>query len=109
MRFAYPTPCAWKRRRAASAGVRLRVPARRKSDGRPDRKETEMADKLKGRRIAFLVATEGTEQVELTEPWKAVQEAGGTPELISTEAGEVQAFNHLDKGDTFKVDRTVQE
>jgi protease I len=68
-----------------------------------------MADKLQGRRIAFLVATEGIEQVELTEPWKAVQEAGGTPELISTEAGEVQAFNHLDKADTFKVDRTTQE
>jgi protease I len=77
--------------------------------GRTDRKETEMADKLQGKRIAFLVATEGIEQVELTEPWKAVQEAGGTPELISTEAGEVQAFNHLDKADTFKVDRTTQE
>jgi protease I len=68
-----------------------------------------MADKLKGKRIAFLVATEGTEQVELTEPWKAVQDAGGTPELISTESGEIQAFNHLDKADTFKVDRTTQE
>ena len=66
-----------------------------------------MADKLNGKRIAFLVAPEGTEQVELTEPWKAVESAGGTPELISTEAGEIQAFNHLDKGDTFKVDRTV--
>jgi protease I len=68
-----------------------------------------MADKLQGKRIAFLVATEGIEQVELTEPWKAVQDAGGTPELISTESGEVQAFNHLDKADTFKVDRTVDE
>jgi protease I len=68
-----------------------------------------MADKLQGKRIAFLVATEGIEQVELTEPWKAVQEAGGTPELVSTESGEVQAFNHLDKADTFKVDRTTRE
>jgi protease I len=68
-----------------------------------------MADKLQGKRIAFLVASEGTEQVELTEPWKAIEEAGGTPELISTEAGQVQAFNHLDKGDTFNVDRTVDE
>ena len=68
-----------------------------------------MADKLQGKRIAFLVATEGIEQVELTEPWKAVEEAGGTPELISTEAGEIQAFNHLDKGDTFTVDHTVGE
>ena len=66
-----------------------------------------MADKLQGKRIAFLVATEGAEQVELTEPWKAVEGAGGKPELLSTEEGEVQAFNHLDKGDTFPVDRTV--
>jgi protease I len=68
-----------------------------------------MADQLQGKRIAFVVAPEGTEQVELTEPWKAVERAGGTPELISTEKGEIQAFNHLDKGDTFEVDRTVGE
>ena len=68
-----------------------------------------MSDELRGRRIAFLVAPEGIEQVELTEPWKAVEQAGGTPELISTDSGEVQAFNHLDKADTFEVDRTTQE
>jgi protease I len=68
-----------------------------------------MADKLQGKRIAFLAAPEGVEQVELTEPWKAVQEAGGTPELISTDSGEIQAFNHLDKADTFPVDRTAAE
>jgi protease I len=68
-----------------------------------------MADKLQGRRIAFLAAPEGVEQVELTEPWQAVEGEGGTPELISTEPGEVQAFNHLDKGDTFPVDRTVAD
>ena len=68
-----------------------------------------MAGKLDGKRIAFLVAPEGIEQVELTEPWKAVEEAGGSPELISTDSGEVQAFNHLDKADTFKVDRTAGE
>src|SRR3954451_17358732 len=67
-----------------------------------------MADELKGKKIAFLAA-EGVEQVELTEPWKAVEQAGGTPELISVEDGEVQAFNHLDKADTFSVDRTVSE
>ena len=66
-----------------------------------------MAGKLDGKTIAFLVAPEGVEQVELTEPWKAVEEAGGTPELISTETGEVQAFNHLDKADTFPVDATT--
>jgi protease I len=68
-----------------------------------------MAGKLDGKTIAFLVATEGTEQVELTEPWKAVEEAGGKPQLISTESGEIQAFNHLDKADTFSVDRTVAD
>jgi protease I len=68
-----------------------------------------MADELKGKTIAFLVAMEGIEQVELTEPWKAVEQAGGSPELISTESGEVQAFNHLDKADTFPVDHTVEE
>jgi protease I len=68
-----------------------------------------MSDKLKGKRIAFLVAPEGAEQVELTEPWKAVESEGGTPELISLEEGEIQAFNHLDKGDTFPVDHTVEE
>jgi protease I len=66
-----------------------------------------MAGKLDGKKVAFLVAPEGTEQVELTEPWKAVEGEGGTPELLSTDTGEVQAFNHLDKGDTFSVDRTV--
>src|SRR4051812_46513474 len=65
------------------------------------------SDKLQGKRIAFLVAPEGTEQVELTEPWKAVEQAGGEPELLSTEPGEIQAFNHLDKADTFPVNRVV--
>jgi protease I len=62
---------------------------------------------LTGKTVAFLVAPEGIEQVELTEPWKAVQAAGGTPRLVSTEKGEVQAYNHLDKADTFAVDATV--
>src|SRR5882757_5232882 len=66
-----------------------------------------MSDELTGKRIAFLVAPEGVEQVELTEPWKAVKEAGGEPVLVSTESGKIQAFNHLDKGDTFPVDDTV--
>jgi protease I len=66
-----------------------------------------MAGKLEGKRIAFLVANEGVEQVELTEPWEAVKSEGGTPELISLESGKIQAFNHLDKGDTFDVDREV--
>ena len=68
-----------------------------------------MAGKLEGKTIAFLVANEGAEQVELTEPWKAVEQEGGTPELISIEPGQVQAFNHLDKGDTFGVDHTASD
>ena len=66
-----------------------------------------MANELQGRRIAFVVANEGTEQVELTEPWQAVQDAGGSPELLAPQAGQAQAFNHLDKADTFPVDRAV--
>jgi deglycase len=64
-----------------------------------------MADKkLQGKKIAF-IATDMVEEVELTEPWKAVEQAGGTPELISMETGEIQAFNHYDKSKTYKVDK----
>jgi len=66
-------------------------------------------NKLQGKKVAFLVANEGIEQVELTEPWKAVEQAGGTPELIAPEAGEAQAMNHLDKADTFTVDHVVAD
>ena len=64
---------------------------------------------LNGRTIAFLVAQEGVEEVELTKPREAVEKAGATTHLIAPEAGEVQAFNHLDKGDTFTVHRTLQD
>jgi protease I len=66
-----------------------------------------MAEALAGKHIAFLTANEGVEQIELTEPWKAVQAAGGDAVLLAPEAGEVQAFNHLDKADRFPVDATV--
>lgn len=61
------------------------------------------------KRVAFLVAGEGTEQVELTEPWEAVTAAGHDAVLVSPHAGHVQLFNHLDKGDTKPVDLTVAE
>ncbi|HEV7686731.1 MAG TPA: type 1 glutamine amidotransferase domain-containing protein [Acidimicrobiia bacterium] len=65
---------------------------------------------LQGKTIAFLVANEGVEQIELTEPWRAVEEAGGRPQLIAPDANKkVQAFNHLDKADTFAVDTAVAE
>jgi len=64
--------------------------------------------KLDGKKIAFL-ATDGVEQIELTEPMKAVQDAGAQTELISLEKGEFQGFNHLDKGDTFTADKAVKD
>jgi len=66
-----------------------------------------MADTLKGKKVAIVVANEGIEQVELVEPRKALEQAGATVELLAPEAGEAQAFNHLDKADSFPVDRAV--
>jgi protease I len=63
---------------------------------------------LNGKRVAFL-ATDMVEQVELTEPWRAVEAAGGKPELVSLESGEIQGFDHYDKADTFRVDREVSD
>src|SRR5215211_40494 len=68
-----------------------------------------MPQQIDGAKVAFLVANEGVEQVELTHPWDAVKEAGGKPELIAPDAGEVQAFNHLDKGDRFEATRSVAD
>jgi len=66
-----------------------------------------MSDQLQGKKIAILVANEGVEQVELTSPLEALREAGAEVELLAPEDGEIQAFNHLDKGDTFTPDVTV--
>jgi protease I len=71
--------------------------------------EHDGANELDGQHIAFLVAPEGVEQVELTEPWEAVTKAGGSPTLVSLEPGQIQAFNHLDKADTFPVDKVVAD
>jgi protease I len=65
-------------------------------------------ENLNGKRIAFL-ATCGVEQVELTEPWKAVKTAGGAPELISLKPGEIQGMNHDEKADTFPVDKVIDD
>ena len=67
-----------------------------------------MNETLRDRSIAVL-ATDGVEQVELTTPWEALVRAGAKPQLVSLSDGEIQAMNHLDKGDTFSVDATVQE
>jgi protease I len=67
-----------------------------------------MANELKGKKIAFL-ATDMVEQVELTRPWEALENAGAKLELVSIKDGEIQGFNHYDKADKFKVDKTVEE
>jgi protease I len=68
-----------------------------------------MADELKGKTIA-IIATDGVEQVELTEPRKAVENAGGTAVLLSPETGEIQAMNSdMEPADTFSVDRAISD
>lgn len=66
-----------------------------------------MAEELSGATVAFLVANEGAEQIELTEPWNAVQRAGGAPRLIALTDDPIQAYRHLDKADTFTPDAAV--
>ena len=61
-----------------------------------------MPGELQGRKVAML-ATDGVEQVEMTEPWKALEAAGAEVHLVSLKAGTIQGFNHLDKADTFDV------
>ena len=56
-----------------------------------------------------VLATDGVEQVELDKPWQALEEAGAEPELVSLEAGSITAYQHIDKGDTKKVDSTVSD
>jgi deglycase len=67
-----------------------------------------MANELQGKKVAF-IATEGVEQVELTAPWKAVEEAGAQPELISIDIAEFNAWNHFDKAGSFKPHKTAEE
>jgi deglycase len=67
-----------------------------------------MADELKGKRIAFLF-TEGAEQVEVTEPLEAVKKAGAKVDIVSLEQGEVEMWNHFDKGDKIKAEVAVSD
>lgn len=67
-----------------------------------------MSDVLRGTRIAF-IAADGVEQVELEEPWSAVEGAGGAPELLSIDDGEIQGVHGMDKADTFKVERLIED
>ena len=79
----------------AEAGLKTNAP-----------KGTKMSDRLTGKRVAFLF-TEGVEQVEVTDPLAAVKGEGADPTLVSLSQGEVQMFNHLDKGDTITADSAV--
>ena len=67
-----------------------------------------MSTSIQGKRVAFL-ATDGVEEVEYTEPRKAVESAGGTAELVSIKDGEIQAVNHMDKAGTYPVEKHVKQ
>lgn len=69
-----------------------------------------MSSELHGQRIVFLVANTGVEQVALTTPWQAVEEAGGHPVLIAPEKDTVQAVNHdIEIADTFSPSHAVAD
>lgn len=68
-----------------------------------------MADRLTGMTVAFLIASEGTEKVELTQPWEAVAREGGRTTLLAPRAGEATLFNHLDRADSWPVDQPVDQ
>jgi len=63
---------------------------------------------LKGKRIAFL-ATDGFEQIELTEPWKQIEEAGAEVQLVSVELGKIQGVHHDQPGDLFAVELPIDQ
>lgn len=67
-----------------------------------------MEKKLDGKRIAILVA-DGFEQVELTEPKRALEEAGAETQIVSPAKGEVQGWNHDEKADKFPVDVPLEQ
>ena len=62
-----------------------------------------MASELDGKKIAFLF-TEGAEEVEVTEPLEAVKNAGADVDIVSLDKGEVEMWNHFDKGDKITAD-----
>jgi protease I len=68
-----------------------------------------MSHSLEGVRVAFVVANEGIEQVELLAPWRTVVDAGGRPELIAPKPGLAGTMRHLDKGDRFPVDLSTAQ
>ena len=69
----------------------------------------DMSESLTGKKIAFLTADEGVEQIELQTPWTEISGAGAEVELLSPGGGDVQGFEHLDKGEAFEANRKVSE
>lgn len=67
-----------------------------------------MANELSGKKIAILAA-DGFEQVELTKPRAALDEAGAITKVVSLKSGKIQGMNHADKGDTVAVDQTLDD
>jgi len=67
-----------------------------------------MAAKLDNCKVAIL-AMDGFEEAELTEPYRALTEAGAKVDVISQKSGEIQGFRHVDKGSKVKVDRTFSD
>jgi protease I len=67
-----------------------------------------MTNELQDQRVAFMVANEGIEQVELLRPWRAVVDAGATAELVASEPGMVETMRHLDRADRFPVDQVTE-
>jgi protease I len=66
-----------------------------------------MPNSLEGKRVAILV-TAGFEQIEMTDPRQALDDAGAVTTLISPKSGEVQGWNHFEKGDRFRVDQELK-
>ncbi|MEY2557020.1 MAG: protease [Verrucomicrobiota bacterium] len=67
-----------------------------------------MANELSGKKVAILAA-DGFEQVELTKPRAALDEAGATTTVVSLKSGKIQGMNHADKGDPVPVDQTLAD
>jgi protease I len=69
-----------------------------------------MANELQGRKVAILLAPVGSEQVEFTEPKKAVEEAGAEVDVVGIQTGEAQAMNgDVNLADTFTVEKSFSE
>ena len=69
-----------------------------------------MANELQGRKVAILLAPVGSEQVEFTEPKKAVEDAGAEVDVVGIETGEAQTMNSdVNMGETFTVEKTFSD